>query len=498
MRSRIPPAVALLVLLPATAHPRQTAEPDGSWPDEFLRSPIELREGVGTIHDPVTTSSTQARAFHEQGLALYYLFDYHDAIRSFHEALRHDPYLAVAHLGMSLAWERLGRPDAARGSLAAASALADRAGGAEQARIAVRVKLAAVRDGEASAEAFVSTLQEAVARFPDDAELRMELAMRSGELGVWIARLHELLEVSPEHVGAIHHLAHRYESAGDFEKAAELGIRIGEMAPSVPHGLQMAGYYLPRLGRAEEAVAWFEYADRVERRLIAEAGLPDSLFPNFRMNLHLLASTYWQVGRTEDSQRFFREFLELVGDPAGQTRATLVDMKALQGRSGDAVAAARRLVAEAVRGEASAPVAQAALASALIAAGDLDGARKELDAIDASGGPLGLPAETRVRRVEAQLLLLTGDPAAGAEALIAAATSAQEQASGLRWFPPLLELELLSASAAAFGVPELAARVAGLLEELDPAYVGAGGASALAENHGMKSSGPRGTGEGTP
>jgi dipeptidyl aminopeptidase/acylaminoacyl peptidase len=47
MRSWFAPAVALVVLLPATADARQSTQPVRSWPDASLQSPIELREGVG-------------------------------------------------------------------------------------------------------------------------------------------------------------------------------------------------------------------------------------------------------------------------------------------------------------------------------------------------------------------------------------------------------------------------------------------------------------------
>jgi tetratricopeptide (TPR) repeat protein len=454
--------------------PSESTDRIGGWPVEFLQSPIELLEDVGTVHDPVSTDEADAQAYHDQGLALLHLFAYHDAVRSFNAALRIDPELAATHLALSLAYERLGAPGEAREALEEARRLAPGASEAEQSRIALRVKAMAVRDGDGDVEAYGRALHDAIARFPEDAELRMTLAASSGDVEGRISRLHEVLEVAPDHTGAIHLLAHQYEQLGDFESAAAWAGRLGEVSRSVPHALQMVGYYLPRLSRPEEALPWFESADRLERSLIEESGLPAAQFPNFQANLRLLAFTYWQLGRSADAKRVLREAPGLVGDPAGVTRLTLIDMEILDGRVDEAIRLARRLLVEAEEGAGpiSAPAVHGTLLFALVRAGELEQARAGFDVLGVpEGGADG--GHPRVQRALGAYLLRAGEASEGAELLLDLADSAAARAAGPNWFPPLLELELLSGAAAAAGQPELAERLGGLLAELNPAFTGA-------------------------
>lgn len=68
-------------------------------PREILERPIQLREGVGQAHEKVSTASAQAQAFYDQGIAFLHSYVWLDAARSFHQALRLDPRLAMAYVG---------------------------------------------------------------------------------------------------------------------------------------------------------------------------------------------------------------------------------------------------------------------------------------------------------------------------------------------------------------------------------------------------------------
>src|SRR5262245_43732950 len=64
---------------------------------------IPLVQGLGTYTRKVTTSSPQAQAYFNQGLALTHGFNHGAAIRSFQEAARLDPTCAMAHWGIAYA-----------------------------------------------------------------------------------------------------------------------------------------------------------------------------------------------------------------------------------------------------------------------------------------------------------------------------------------------------------------------------------------------------------
>ena len=70
---------------------------------EVMESSITLTPEAGRLHQEVSTRSAEAQAFYDQGIAYLHSYVWVDAARSFHEALRRDPELAMTHLGLSKA-----------------------------------------------------------------------------------------------------------------------------------------------------------------------------------------------------------------------------------------------------------------------------------------------------------------------------------------------------------------------------------------------------------
>src|SRR5262252_8980641 len=86
--------------------------------------PVALRSGIGAAHDAVSTSSKEAQAFYDQGLAYLHSYVWLEAARSFNQALRLDPTLALAHVGLTVAYTELTAPAEARAALERAQAIA--------------------------------------------------------------------------------------------------------------------------------------------------------------------------------------------------------------------------------------------------------------------------------------------------------------------------------------------------------------------------------------
>src|SRR5437762_7906666 len=86
--------------------------------------PVALRSGIGSAHDAVSTTSKQAQAFYDQGLSYLHSYVWLEAARSFNQALRLDPKLAMAHLGLTIAYSELNAAAAAHAALDRARALA--------------------------------------------------------------------------------------------------------------------------------------------------------------------------------------------------------------------------------------------------------------------------------------------------------------------------------------------------------------------------------------
>src|SRR5215831_17966274 len=102
------PVVVLTALLPLAAVCQEHVhEALDSIPMELLERPVPLRTGIGIFHDPVTTESKDAQAYYDQGICYLHSYVWIEAARSFNQALRVDPRLAMAHLGLSYAYSGL-------------------------------------------------------------------------------------------------------------------------------------------------------------------------------------------------------------------------------------------------------------------------------------------------------------------------------------------------------------------------------------------------------
>jgi hypothetical protein len=90
------------------------AAPPSYVPAELLERNLPLRTGIGNSHEAVTTTSKQAQVFYDQGLNYLESYVWIEASRSFRQALRIDPKLAMAQLGLSYVYSGLESADAAR------------------------------------------------------------------------------------------------------------------------------------------------------------------------------------------------------------------------------------------------------------------------------------------------------------------------------------------------------------------------------------------------
>lgn len=71
----------------------------GYVPREILEKPLPIRSGIGQVAEKVSTTSAEAQAFYQQGAAYLHSYVWVEAARSFNQALRLDPKLAMAWVG---------------------------------------------------------------------------------------------------------------------------------------------------------------------------------------------------------------------------------------------------------------------------------------------------------------------------------------------------------------------------------------------------------------
>ena len=113
-----------VLLFSASAFGQHALHSIPSIPQELLERRVAIRTGVGAVHDDAATKNAEAQRFYDQGLAYLHNYVWIEAARSFHQALRLDSQLALAHVGLSYAYIELNKPAQARQAITTAQALA--------------------------------------------------------------------------------------------------------------------------------------------------------------------------------------------------------------------------------------------------------------------------------------------------------------------------------------------------------------------------------------
>jgi tetratricopeptide (TPR) repeat protein len=325
-------------------------------PREILERPVPLRQGIGVLHDPVTSSSPEAQAFYDQGLAYLHSFVWIEAARSFHQALRLDPKLAMAYVGVSDAYVGLADPAEARTAITNAQSLSGGVTEPEKRKIEIHALLL---DWLADSDlqkyfAYRSAITAAIAETPDDPWLWIQRGFAEegsphahGQNGGpdTIAFYEAALALAPDEFAAHHYLAHTYETIGrprDALAQSEIYVR---MAPSIPHAHHMHGHDLRWVGRTGEAIAEFERANELEANYYRSENIPARFDWHHIHNLSLLAMSYQTLGQMKSAEKVFREAftLPVYNDVAEFNRREWPEFLLSRGRYEEALAAAEEL-----------------------------------------------------------------------------------------------------------------------------------------------------------
>jgi tetratricopeptide (TPR) repeat protein len=276
---------------------------------------VELSPGLGTLHHPVSTKNELAQKFFDQGLTYVYAFNHDEAIRSFQEAARLDPELAMARWGVALA---LGPninlevdPEGEKAAYEAeqkALSLAVNAPEGERAYIEAlshRYSIASGADLKKLAADYKNAMGEVVRSHPDDldaATLYAESAMDLHPWHLWssdgkptegteeiVAVLESVLKRDPSHIGANHYYIHTMEASPHPERALASARRLETLVPAAGHLVHMPAHIYSRTGDFEASAEANERAAAADRAFIAKHG-PKGIYPlmYYNHNLHFL------------------------------------------------------------------------------------------------------------------------------------------------------------------------------------------------------------------
>ena len=466
--------------------------------DEVMQRPTQLTDGAGKMHQKVTTSSAEAQAYYDQGLAYLHSYVWVEAARSFHEALRRDPQLAMAHLGLAKASTGATAYQDAFTHLKQAAEIAAEGNLTEKEKQWIALGqlqldgiFAAPDERSRRLQEYRQTIDELIVLDPDDAHawvLRGNAEERSlagrgqgGRVGS-VAYYDAALKRDPEHFGAHHYLVHSYEGLGHYDKAAEHARIYAEAVLGIPHAQHMYAHVLPRLGKWEEALFQLEKADHLQREYFQSGVAPIEEWHHGH-NIHVMGAVQMRMGNYEEVEKLFEEafHLEVRSLRDGRFTDPWLGYLLMRGRFEEALNAA--LEAE------QRPLAVARLtgagraAEALIALGRIDAAKAAYERMKVyfeefrrdTANPIYERLRNRYRTrnveaVEAQLSLLGDDPEKGEATLLKLADGFATSKTLDGWVSGLFRLEELVGVAVRAGRQELAEALIERMHRIDPDY----------------------------
>jgi protein-disulfide isomerase/tetratricopeptide (TPR) repeat protein len=329
-------------------------------PREILERPVPLQQGIGNDHEEVTTTSPQAQKFYDQGLRYLHSYVWIEAARSFHQALRLDPTLAMAYIGLSQVCVAFQDIPAARAALDKAQALAAkvRLTGPERQRIEIRARMIEFQEDPKEFQKFLAyrkAIYDALMADPTDPGLWILRGFadegpvaghgQGGDVDS-IAFYETALALSPDNSAAHHFLVHSFENIGRTQQALEHSEAYLRLASSIPHAHHMRGHELRRAGRIEEAIQAFRKADELENAYYRSEQISAEYDWHHAHNLGLLALCYQLLGQMKAAEQLLREAFSLPAQSeiAEFSRREWPEFLLLRGRAREALEASQALV----------------------------------------------------------------------------------------------------------------------------------------------------------
>jgi tetratricopeptide (TPR) repeat protein len=348
---RLAGAFALIALIPLAAFAQHG---DAAAPE--AATPPPLYDNLGTWSHKITTSSAQAQRYFDQGLRLTYGFNHEEASRAFREAARLDPRCPMAWWGVALvAGPNINLPMdedhrlIANEAIARAVELQARGSEAERSYIAALSRRYST-DAKASRagldSAYANAMTAHAARYPNDADAAVMSVESRLDLNPWnqwtmegkptpgtvelVADLETVLKRWPNHPGALHYYIHAVEASSNPERALPMCARLENLMPGAGHLVHMPSHIYARTARYADAQTLNERAAGVDEKYIAEQK-PQGAYPlmYYTHNLHFIWFTASMQGRSADALVAARRAVANVPPPVFEQMPMLQDFPPL-------------------------------------------------------------------------------------------------------------------------------------------------------------------------
>jgi len=485
--------ILAVALIPQDDHAHRPASSQTAL--EIAQRPVPIRTGIGSAHDTAATASPKAQAFYDQGLAYLHSYVWIEAARSFNQALRIDPRLALAHLGLTIAYVELSAAPAARAALDRAKALATTVH--DKRHVEARALQMAAEDAPGDAAkltAYRAALDEALKTFPSDEEFWLQRGQAEsadpaergqGSVAGSVRFYEKALTLGPGHFAGHHYLTHAYENGGRVQDALTQGATYAKMAPAVPHARHMDGHNLRRAGRIDEAIEEFSAADALETAYFAAEKIPVEYDWHYQHNLDLLATSYQYIGQMRKAEELFKRSFGIPSTLLVQEfnkREWPVFLLA-RGRAQEALTAANTMAAHrspvvSATGHVEAGRARLALGQFKEAADEGNAALRLMRGTEGAG----IVADS-LQAFQGEFFLRTGKAPQGRPMLEEVVRKVRARTGPDAWAQALFTIEAIARAARDVGDWELAGWTARQMVEHDPNYAGSHLAMALVAEH---------------
>ena len=245
-------------------------------------APAKLLSGMGSLHHAITTKSPEAQKFFDQGLTLFYAFNFDEAARSFTRASQLDPQAAMPYWGVALAhgtnynagtYVSPASEKTAYDALQEAKKLSATGPDVEKDYVDALARLFSNDSNPDLAKLsreYIPAARDLSFRYPDDpdaATLYAASLMNLHTRALWtsdgkpgedtleiVAVLEGTLRRWPDHVGANHLYIHAMEASPYPERALPSARRLETLVPGAGHLVHMPGHIYVRTGDYASAV----------------------------------------------------------------------------------------------------------------------------------------------------------------------------------------------------------------------------------------------------
>ncbi len=308
--------------------------------------------GFGNYERPITTKSSLAQAYFDQGMQLLYGFNHDEAIRSFEYAAEQDPDAPMPYWGIAYAHGiNINDPAMTEERSVKARAAADEAvkriGNANEVEAALiravdaRYALPIPGDRKPLDRAYAEAMGEAYREFksdPDVGALYAESLMNLQPWDYWTpdggpkGRIDEIIRVlegviasTPDHPGANHFYIHAVEASNDPDRAVASAERLETLVPGSGHLVHMPSHIYVRVGRYSDAAQSNRDAIAADRAYFKKAPAPRMYAVYYAHNQHFLAYAAMMSGQYETAIRAARDLEREMPEEALRAFAPLIE-----------------------------------------------------------------------------------------------------------------------------------------------------------------------------